>query len=215
LAVLVFCGYGAYVFAPDDGADAAAADQPAAATVLRELTSRADDPRPLTAHEVFPDPRVVVGLSGSAYPVLRVQVLADCAEAAAGGVGPLLAAAGCSQVVRATLRSPDAAYVATAGLVNLADAAGAQAVHERIKPLVDAGTGRFRGMPAGPGTDGLAHDTAQLGWHVRGHFVAYAVIARTDGGRIWVDDPVARQILSDLIELHLRARVLDRRASIR
>jgi len=211
--VLALCGYGTYLVAAEDPPEVATAEQPAAAIVLRELTSRADDPRPLTATEVFPGPVVVTWPAGSTYRVLRVQALDRCAVAAEGGVVVLLDTAGCSQVVRATLRSPDGFYVVTAGLLNLADAAGAQAVHSGIRSVLDAGTGRLRGLPAGTGTGALARDTTQLGWHVRGHFLAYAVIARSDGGEIYPADPDARQILSDLIEQYLHTRVLDHRAA--
>ncbi|MEV4533580.1 hypothetical protein AB0J82_07095 [Asanoa sp. NPDC049518] len=212
LAVLALCGYGIYLVAGDDPpvAGAEATGQPAAATVLRELTSRADDPRPLSANEVFPGEVVV---AGARYRVLRVQTLERCAVAADGEVVALLEAAGCNQVVRATLRSPDGDYAVTAGLLNLADADGAETVRAGIKDLLDDESGRLRGLLAGSGTGGLARDTAQLGWHARGHFLAYAVIARTDGGKIYPDDPAARQVLSDLIEQHLRTRVLDRRAA--
>jgi len=210
VAVLVFCGYGSFLVA---GGEDHPADEPAAATVLRELSSRADDPRPLTAAEVFPGPHVVAGPSGAVYRVLQVQVLDRCGEAAEGELARLLDGAGCSQVVRATVRSADGGYVATAGLFNLADEAGAHRVHAGVRPMVDAGTGRFRGMPAGAGTTPLGHDRTQVGWHVRGHFLAYAVIARTDGTEIWADDPDARRVLTDLIETHLRTRVLDRRAA--
>jgi hypothetical protein len=211
LTVLLLCGYGTYLLARDDPADQAG--QPAAAIVLRELSSRTADPRPLTAAEVFPGHAVVAGPDRASYRVLRVQALQRCTVAAEGAVVPLLAAAGCSQVVRATLRSPDGHYVITAGLLNLADEAGAESVHSGIRPMLDAGSGRLRGLPAGHGTGGLTRDITQLGWHVRGHFLAYAVIARSDGGKIYPDDPIARQILSDLIEAHLRTRVLDRRAA--
>ncbi|WP_203712579.1 hypothetical protein [Asanoa siamensis] len=212
LTLLALCGYGTYLVAGDDPpvAGVEVTGQPAAATVLRELSSRADDPRPLTTAEVFPGTEVV---AGSAYRVLRVQALQRCSVVAEGEVVPLLEAAGCNQVVRATLRSPDGRYVITAGLLNLADSAGADTVHSGIKPLLDAEAGRLRGLPAGQGTGGLARDNTQHGWHVRGHFLAYAVIARTDGGKIYPDDPIARQILSDLIERYLRTSVLDRRAA--
>ncbi|MEV4618675.1 hypothetical protein AB0J74_08230 [Asanoa sp. NPDC049573] len=211
--VLALCGYGTYLVAAEDPTGVAVAEQPAAAIVLRELASRTDDPRPLSATEVFPGPVVVAGPDGNAYPVLRVQALDRCAVAAAGTVVALLETAGCNQVVRATLRSPDGFYVVTAGLLNLADATGAQTVHGGIRTLLDAGTGRLRGLPAGTGTGALATENTQLGWHVRGHFLAYAVIARSDGGKIYPQDPDARVILSDLIEQYLHTRVLDRRAA--
>ncbi|GAA1871591.1 hypothetical protein GCM10009687_44250 [Asanoa iriomotensis] len=213
LTLLLLCGTGTYLLARDEAAQQAASGQPAAAIVLRELSSRADDPRPLTTAEVFPDEVVVAGPTANSYRVLRVQALQRCSVVAEGALVALLESAGCDQVVRATLRSPEGGYVITAGLLNLADSAGAEAVHGGIKALLDNGSGRLRGLPAGRGTGGLTGDATQLGWQVRGHFLAYAVIARTDGGKIYPDDPTAHQILSDLIEHYLRTRVLDRRAS--
>ena len=47
----------------------------------------------------------------------------------------------------------------------------------------------------------------------RGHFLVYCVIARVDGQPIGANDQAAQKILSDVIELHLRGAVLDKRAA--
>jgi hypothetical protein len=52
----------------------------------------------------------------------------------------------------------------------------------------------------------------QVGCHVRGHYLAYAVIARGDGAPVAADDPGAAEVLRDVVEIHLRGRVLDARA---
>ena len=122
----------------------------------------------------------------------------------------LVGEAGCSQAVRGTFKTRG--YVVTAGLINLVDAAAARDVHERIGSLVDAGEGGFRGLPAGAGTAPVGRAGTQFGWHVRGHYLAYAVIARGDGAVVAADDPGAAEVLRDVVEIHLRGRVLDARA---
>jgi hypothetical protein len=52
-----------------------------------------------------------------------------------------------------------------------------------------------------------------LGWHPVGHFLAYCIVARTDGKPIVADDPSSKQIIADFVERHLRDRVLSARAA--
>ena len=163
---------------------------------------------------MFPAEQIVIDPAEPAYQVLRTETATDCATAASGEINGLLAELGCSQVVRGTLRSPTGGYLVTAGLFNLADATGADWAHQEIKPIVDGDKGRFQGLAAGKGTEALTLASAQVGWHVRGHFLAFCVIAKSDGTAIGDDDPYARQILFDLIELHLRGGVLERRATV-
>src|SRR3712207_7158846 len=61
--------------------------------------------RSLTVTEVFPSGSVD-GTKGS-YKILKRQESATCETAASGGIAQELATAGCTQVVRATLTSPD------------------------------------------------------------------------------------------------------------
>ena len=118
----------------------------------RGLASRDADPAPLTVGEVFGAPSVDAG-TGPGYEVLRTQERRDCTVAATGEIGDLLDRFGCSQVVRATLRSPDGERLATAGVFNLTDRAGAVRADERIKVLLGQGRGRFPGCrrATGPG----------------------------------------------------------------
>ena len=148
------------------------------------------------------------------YQVLRTQENKDCRKAVAGEIAKLLTELGCSQVVRGTLRAPNSAYLVTAGVFNLRDIAAAETAHEKIKPLVNNKKGRFQGMVAGEGTDAIALSSAQVGWHIRGHYLVYCVIARADGEPVTDVDPYARQILYDMIELHLRGDVLEKRATV-
>lgn len=207
-------GLSSYFFLVDDphGRDARTADSANSAALTRDISSRAADPTPLTVKEVFPGNQVVIDADQSAYEVIKTQAAKDCELAANGELGALLLDLGCSQFVRGTVQSPTGAYVATAGIVNLADEAGATSARDKIKPIVDGGKGRFLGLAAGRGTDAVALDSAQAGWHVRGHFLIYCVVAKTDGKTIGAEDLFARQILSDMIEGYLRGKILEQRA---
>ncbi len=111
------------------------------------------------------------------------------------------------------MRSPDTGYLVTAGVFNLDDETGAKWAHEQIKGMVDGEKGRFSGMNAGAGTEAVELSSAQVGWNIRGHYLAYCVIARADGEKIIDGDPEARRILYDMVELHLRNGVLEKRAT--
>ncbi|WP_329107165.1 hypothetical protein OG792_03190 [Micromonospora sp. NBC_01699] len=217
LVLLAVCGLSSYFIIADErqgraGRESAERTPPTA--VPRDISARTVDPAPLTENEVFPAEQIVINPAEPAYQVLKTSAAADCATAATGEISTLLAALGCDQVVRATLRSPTGNHLVTAGVFNLADATGAEWAHQKIKPIVDGGKGRFQGLVAGKGTEAVALASAQVGWHVRGHFLVYCVIARTDRTAIGHDDPYARQILFDMIELHLRGDVLERRATL-
>lgn len=216
LVLLAVCGLSSYFIVADERQGRAARNVagPAPTVEPRDIGTRAVDPAPLTEPEVFPTPEIVINAGEPPYRVLKTQVVADCAAATTGEITGLLGELGCDQVVRGTLRSPTGAYLVTAGVFNLADSTGAEWAHQRIKPIVDAGKGRFQGMVAGKGTEAIALASAQVGWHVRGHFLVFCVIAKSDRTEIGDDDPYARQILFDMIELHLRGGVLERRATV-
>ncbi len=182
-------------------------------TLPRDISSRDVDPEPLTIAEVFPGKEIVINVDESAYRVLKTQASKNCATAASDELHALLTEVGCSQVVRGTLRSPSGIYLMTAGIFNLADAAGAESAHDRTKSIIDNRKGGFQGLIAGSGTDAIVLPSAQVGWHVRGHYLVYCVIAKADGTPIGENDPFARQSLSDVIESYLRGRILESRAT--
>ncbi|MGA3523845.1 hypothetical protein [Melissospora conviva] len=191
---------------PTPSARSALADPLAA-----RLASRDADPAPLTVAEVFGAPAVGAD-SGTGYEVLRTQQRRDCAAAATGEIGDLLNRFGCTQVVRATLRSADGERLATAGLFNLTDTAGAVRADERIKVLLGEGRGRFPGLPAGSRTEALTEAESQVSWQAAGHYLIYCVVVRVDGQAAAVDDPHVRALLADLLDGHLRQGVLAERA---
>ncbi|MFC3501374.1 hypothetical protein ACFOOK_10450 [Micromonospora krabiensis] len=219
LVLLALCGLGAAALLVDRTPDPqptpsyqAGAD-PSGAPERDDLDSRDTDQAPLTAKEVFPGKQLVAADGQPAYKILKTQSSGSCAVAATDEIADLLVRLGCSQVVRATLRSPDGTHLVTAGLFNLTDRASAERARDRIRQLLDERQGRFRGMAADEDSEAVASAPARVGWQVRGHYLAYAVVVRSDGETIRSGDSAAREVLFDLIEQHLNKGVLDRRAA--
>jgi hypothetical protein len=176
------------------------------------LGSRDSDPRPLTQREVFGDAEIRLAPGAAPYRVTMTHLDTDCAAATTGALGALLAGQGCAQVVRARLTAPYGGYQVTAGVFNLAREQDAALATEQAGPLVESGRGSFAtlGGTASAIADG-AQPLAQVGWHSRGHYLLYCVIARPDGQLVADDDPYAARITADLIERYLGEDVLDRR----
>jgi hypothetical protein len=217
VVLLAVCGLTSYFIVVDEraGTDAKANGASAAPTVeIRDITTRDVDPKPLTVLEVFPTAQVTIVAGQPAYQVLKTQAATDCRVAATGDLGKQLVQAGCNQVVRATLKSPTGAYLVTGGIFNLVSQTVAEQVHEAVKPLIDTQKGRFSGLIAGKGTEPIVLSSTHLGWDVRGHFLVYCVIARADGKPFAQNDQYAKQIIYDIIELHLRNSVLEKRATV-
>jgi hypothetical protein len=214
IVLLAVCALGTYFMVKDERPPTVASKQASAppAPKPRDISNRTVDPAPLTEQELFPQPTLVVAGSGQPYQVLKTQQSADCKVSATDDLGTQLVSLGCSQVVRATLRSPDGQFLVTAGIFNFPDEASANRAYQVIKPTVDAQKGHLLGLLAGPGTDAILRAPTHLGWFVRGHFMAFCVIARVDGRPIPEDDPYARQIATDLVETHLRDTVIGARA---
>ncbi|MFG2052177.1 hypothetical protein ACGFIW_32700 [Micromonospora sp. NPDC048935] len=218
LVLLALCGLGAAALIDRNEQPAASpTSQPttaptSAAPERLALDSRESDRAPLTAKELFPGKDLTLTAGRPSYQVLKTQSSGSCAVAATGEVADLLTLLGCNQVVRATLRTPNGDHLVTAGLFNLTDRASAERARDRIRPLLDERKGRFRGLAAGDGTDVLSSAPARVGWQVRGHYVAYALVVREDGATIKAGDATVREILFDMIELHLSRGVLQQRA---
>ncbi len=181
----------------------------------RDIASRAVDPTPLTAKEVFPESNITIPGTPQPYQVVKTEATADCGIAAEGDLRKLISDQKCSQVVRATLRSPTKEYLITAGALNLETAEGAQRVKDQTQSMVDQSTGRFVGFVAGKGTEPLAQASTHAGWDAFGHYVVYCVVVRANGQEFEENDPYVRQILYDVAELHLRDTVLAKRAAHR
>jgi hypothetical protein len=214
LVLVAVCGLGSFLIMEDErqGADAQAAE-PAPTAVARDISTRAADPTPLTAKEVFPATKITIPGTPEAYQVLKTQATKDCRVAADAELRKLISSLKCSQVVRATLRSPTKEYLITGGVLNLETADGAQQAKDKMQSMVDQNAGRFLGFMAGKETEPLALSATHVGWDTRGHYLVYCLIARADGKDFADNDPYARQILYDIVELHLRNAILEQRAT--
>ncbi len=217
VALLAICGVGAYFMIRDDrsgpaGAKAAV-DDTATQAQKHDISSQQADPAPLTVAEVFPAATLTPDPAGPAYQVVKSELVAGCKGAAVGDLANLLAAQGCTQVVRATLLSPDKAYVITAGLFNLRDQNAANQTSTGIKASVDGQKGRFTGFDAGGATSVIVKAATQLGWDTQGHYLAYCVVARADGKPIESGDQNTTKIINDLVEVDLKGTVIAARVS--
>jgi hypothetical protein len=212
VVVLAVCGLGGYFMINGDrGRPTTPPGAKTNAVKARDISTRDVDPAPLTEQEVFPAAQITAG--AATYQVLKTQA-GDCPSAATDDLAKLLGQLGCSQVVRGTLKSQDGQFLITAGIFNLKDEASANQAYEQIKPTLDAQKGRFTGLPAGDGTEAIVRAPTTLGWHPRGHFLAYCIVARADSKPIDANDAASKQVISDLVEAHLRDTVIGARAVV-
>jgi hypothetical protein len=208
VAVLVVGGYVIFT-GTGSGTGAAGGPKP------RDISTQQVDPPPLTEAELFPAATVTVsvGSTSRAYQVQKPQLVPDCKGVAVGDLAATLVAPNCTQVVRATLLTADKTYVLTAGLVNLPAKTNADQLNTAIQTSVGAQKGRFTGYNAGPPSDVFTRAATQLGWDVRGHYVAYCVVARADGKPIDTADQTAHQVIDDLVEKYLLGTVIQARVT--
>jgi hypothetical protein len=215
LALLGTCGLFTSLLVQDElaGRNPQVAPTPTG-PVPRDISSRQVDPEPLTEDEVFPTSTIYISVDEDPYQVLGTHDSPDCTVAAADALADLIAGLDCTQVVRGTIRSPTGDYLITAGIFNLATAEEAEQAYDAIDDLLDRG--RFLGMMVpGEDTEAIVLSETRLGWDYRGHFLIYAVIARTDGGALGAQDERTADVLFwDMIEVHLRSGVLDDRATM-
>ncbi len=209
--VLAVCSFGTYQMFQDEKKGSNVTAKPSGPQFVdRDISSRTVDPAPLTVQEVFPLDQVG-GVTGI-YTVLKKDLSPDCRTAATGDLGALLVQGGCTQVVRATLRSANGQYLVTAGIFNLKDEASANTANTSVKPLFDAQKGQFSGMLGSDNNDAIVRAPSHLLWFARGHFVAYCRIVLASGATIAADDAEAKAISKDIAETYLRDYVIAARA---
>ncbi|MGH8792886.1 MAG: hypothetical protein ACRDXX_09600 [Stackebrandtia sp.] len=172
------------------------------------LATRDVDSEPLTAEELFSDD-VLAPEGADVYPVLGTDSLDDCGEAAVDGVVELLADVDCTQVVRATVSSPQETYVATVGAVNLADAETAEALRADLESGVEGG---FAALRAGGDSQTLGLNPTVLGFNAFGHYLLYTVIGRADGEAPSGDDEAVSAMVTDLVDVYLIDQITASRA---
>lgn len=220
IVVLAACAVGSFLIVRDEqqGVQAQAdSSTPKPTIVPVDISSREVDPTPLTAAEVFPNNSIVIDPAkpDQVYKLIaKPQELTDCKSATKGELTKLLSSLGCSQVVRASMRSPDN-YLVTGGIFNLDTVASAEKAWESVKTLVADQKGGFVGYA--PTSDRSARPlvlaATQVAWNMKGHYLAYCVIARADGEEIPDGDLFAEQIMFDIVEIYLKGTVLEARAT--
>ncbi len=175
------------------------------------ILSRATDPKPLTASEVFGQATIRSSATGGNYTVSQGQTITGCGTVATSKIAAMLSSLGCSQVVRADLTSPDGTYVITAGIVNLPDQASASTARTSIKSLIESGTDHFNAYTLALASPPPTQPTTHLGWDTRGHYLFYVVIGLANGRSIGVNDERTPLIISDIIEKYLSTTVIGAR----
>lgn len=177
----------------------------------RRIANQKVDPVPLTVTEVFDSAAIAAAEGPGSYKILKTQGSTECKVAAGGAIAEILASAGCTQVVRATLMSSDDALVITTGVFNLETDREAEEASALIKSAVDAEEGRFSGLVAGGASDIISRAASNVAWDVQGHYLVYCLIANADGSAIAVDDPRTQAVRNDLVERHFGDLVLQKR----
>lgn len=223
LAVVAACGAGAFIVLSEDEAASAPQGEPTADDtrsqsleddisgapgVVDPIEERATDPEPVSAVELFDSGSFTPAGASGAYEVLTTDELADCSEAGLDELAELLADSGCTQTVRATLASPDGEYAATAGVLNLEDAAGAERLRDAVEAGVDGGFAVLRSDGAGAE---LGRAATMVGYNAYGHYLMYVVIGRTDGEDLEDADEAVLTVVNDIVDVWLVDRLLPRR----
>ncbi|MEV6930781.1 hypothetical protein AB0M46_40700, partial [Dactylosporangium sp. NPDC051485] len=217
LVVLGACAIGTwFIFKDEKNGPDSAKSSATTGPKRRDISSRDVDPKPLTEAEVFPNNNIVAVPDEPPYVIMATKTSPDCKVAATEQLATLLAGAGCSEVVRATMKSPNQEYLVTAGVFNVTSEKVAAQTFEGIKAIVDGQKGRFAGMSVGvgTGTDALVRAPTQLSWNYKGHFITYCVIARVDGQNFAQGDPYPNQITYDIVETYLDNGIIENRAVI-
>ncbi|GAA3154225.1 hypothetical protein GCM10010466_51480 [Planomonospora alba] len=158
------------------------------------IATRALDPEPLTAAEIFPGDRV-----SSEQAVLtgaRPESLADCASAVWGSAEA--AVAGCTQALRAGYTSADGRTAGQFVIFNLPDSAAADRLVTALSR--DGFVRPAAGLPE-------AFDGAR-GWaqaRALGHYVTVSWVAPVGGGRVDLTHP---QLAVDGLSLAIQRRLV-------
>ena len=182
-----------------------------AGTDPKLIADQTVDPKPLSTAEVFGGKTIPSAAAGGTYQVMKSEALTNCSGAVTDHLAQLLQQLGCTQAVRATLLSPDQAYVITAGIFNLKSADSASKAFDQIGQDIDTGQGRFGGLAAGGVTDVITVAQAHLAWDARGHYLVYCVIALTSGKAIADQDSRTNLIINDVVENYLVDTVIAAR----
>jgi hypothetical protein len=211
LAVAAACAAGAFIVLregePEPAVPSAAAEpdaqssldeETAAPEVVDPIASRETDSVPISVEELFGAETFTPAGAAGAYRVLETEELEHCADAGLDELAEILADADGTLTVRATLINPDGEFAATAGVLNLGDAAEAEA----LRASIDAGLeGGFAALRTDGEAEELGRAATMVGYNTYGHYLMYVVIGRTDGEPIEDADEPVRAIVGDLVDV--------------
>lgn len=170
-----------------------------AAPQSQPLTSRDADADPLTPDDLF-DGDVLSPEGAADYQILGTDSLEDCVDAGVDEVAELLGSLDCTEVVRATVASPDQDYLATVGAVNLPDVETTEELRTQLESGVDGG---FTALRAGGSSQGLGLSPTVLGFNAYSHFLLYAVVGREDGESASESDDEVAKVVTDVVDVYL------------
>ncbi|MCH7233075.1 hypothetical protein L0U85_19770 [Glycomyces sp. L485] len=226
VAVVAACGAGAFIVLREGETAPAAqpqttpgdhrqeqSDEDAASDapdVVDPIERRGTDAAPISVGELFGSAAFTPAGAAGQYEVLETEELADCADAGLDELAELLADADCAQTVRATLVNPDGEYAATAGVLNLADAAESEDLRKAIEDGLEGGFSALRTDGAGAE---LGRAATMVGYNTYGHFLMYVVIGRTDGEPLEDADEAVISVVNDIVDVWLVDQLKPRRDS--
>jgi hypothetical protein len=209
--VLGACGFGSFLLVKGDSEPVG---QPSATSTVphRNIDTRDADNQPLTVADVFPNPEIpAADPSFPPYKLIgQVQLSPDCSTAGDGQVKSLLAAAMCTQMIRASFSASDPTYFVTAGVLNLVTADAARTFASSVQGL-SANQGNLTGYISDSNTDlPLGRAAPRVTMEVRGHFLLYTVIVRKDNAAMATDDASGAQVINyDVLSKYLRDTVIE------
>ncbi|MFV2173908.1 hypothetical protein ACFHW3_12410, partial [Actinomadura sp. LOL_011] len=169
-----------------------------------KIDNERTDPAQLEFSEVFPNPTISLG--GHAYRLDRRSINRDLKYAANGAMLQALQRQQCRKIVRATYLDARRSIAVTSGIAVMPTKNAAVTVSRAGDP---ARYQWFRGM-AGEHTADIDRAGGYAAATVRGRYVVYAYVQRSDGKPVQPGDQVAKQVAQQFIDHN--ARPLDARA---
>ncbi|GAA1668509.1 hypothetical protein [Fodinicola feengrottensis] len=161
------------------------------AAATHGISTRAEDPRPVTVSELFGMDTVVQ--EGRSYTKLGAEASPTCTFATSGTATIAMAKSNCSQVLRATYTDSTRKYVATVGIANMLDEASASSVGQAI--FADPNKGFWTPLKVAGGPAANFNNTAAsvviCSNRNRGHYIGWSIVARADGATTNTTDPTA------------------------
>ncbi len=170
-----------------------------------DIGSRATDPEPLTADEVFPTKALQLGKVR--YEVLASEEVTQCPETVSGNAAAMLRSLDCTQLMRAAISDPERTFLITAGILNLASTDDVNALASVLR---GEGGGNFDMIVPTNMTVNAAR-ARPLHFSRNGHYLTFATgvpVKSTAGENIFESEKLAQALNITRV---LTADALERR----